>query len=262
MRPLEAPAELRQQQLAFAAHLRAPEQNPAPEGIEDRRMAIYRELFYNSLEGILASNFPVLRKLRGDAPWHALVRDFSREHYCHTPLFPELGREFLRYLEDRGEREQDPPFLLELAHYEWVELALSLEDPDDPEIDPALNLMDGSPVLSSLAWPLAYRFPVHQIRPDQQPMQAPELPTFLLVVRDRTAEVRFKSIDAMAYQLLHAVASNQQGLSGRQLLQAMAAQSGLVDAADFVAAGHRLLCQLQQRDVILGAIPASANPNA
>lgn len=260
MRPLEAPARLRDQQIAFAAHLRSPEDHPAPAGIEDRRMAIYRELFYNSLEGILASNFPVLRKLRGDAPWHALVRDFYREHYCHTPLFPELGREFLRYLEARGEREGDPPFLLELAHYEWVELALSLEDADDPEIDPKLDLLSGAPVLSSLAWPLAYRFPVHKIRPEHQPDQAPADPTLLLVVRDRQDEVRFKQIDVMAYQLLQAVAGNEAGHSGRQLLVALASATGSPEVEQFVQAGHRLLQQLQQRDVILGAV--AANPNA
>ncbi|MBD8526540.1 DNA-binding domain-containing protein [Pseudomarimonas arenosa] len=260
MRPLEAPARLRDQQVAFAAHLRSPDDNPAPDGIEDRRMAIYRDLFYNSLEGILASNFPVLRGLRGDAPWHALVRDFYREHYCHTPLFPELGREFLRYLETRGQRDGDPPFLLELAHYEWVELALSLEDPDDPPIVPGLSLLEGTPVLSSLAWPLAYRFPVHQIRPDHQPGEAPGEATFLLVVRDRQDEVRFKQIDVLAFQLLQTVASNETGLSGGQLLNTMATNAAAADPEAFVQAGHQLLQQLQQRDVILGAL--TANPNA
>ena len=36
-------------QYEFAAHLRDPENVPAPDGIEDRRMGIYRELFYNNL---------------------------------------------------------------------------------------------------------------------------------------------------------------------------------------------------------------------
>lgn len=260
MRPLEAPARLREQQVAFAAHLRSPEDNPPPEGIEDRRMAIYRELFYNSLEGILAANFPVIRGLRGDAAWHALVRDFYREHYCHTPLFPELAREFLRYLEARGQREGDPPFLLELAHYEWVELALSLEDPDDPEIDPTLDMLSGSPVLSSLAWPLAYRFPVHQIRADMQPDEPPAEPTLLLVVRDSEDEVRFKKIDVMAYQLLQAIGNNEAGRSGRQLLLAMASAAGVADTDAFVLAGARLLDQLRERYVVLGAV--AANPNA
>jgi uncharacterized protein len=255
MRPLEAPARLRAQQVAFAAHLRDPAQ-PAPVDIEDRRMAIYRDLFYNSLEGLLANNFPVLRRLRGDGPWHALVRDFYREHRCHTPLFPELGREFLRYLETRAEqgRAADPPFLLELAHYEWVELALSLDDSDPSALDadPRGDLLAGVPVLSPLAWPLAYAFPVQQIRPDFQPAEPPPQPTFLLVVRDGEGDIHFKAIDALGFHLLQAVAGNDSSRSGEALLRGLAAQAGVGDADGFVASGGRLLAQLRERAVILG----------
>ena len=72
-------------------------------------LQIYRELFYNNVENLLGNNFPVIRALRGDAAWHALVRDFYREHRCHTPLFPELGREFLRYLEARQQQGRGDP---------------------------------------------------------------------------------------------------------------------------------------------------------
>src|SRR5690606_10675309 len=116
-------------QLSLAAHIRDPERNPAPEGIEDRRLAIYRELFFNNLVNLLGSSFPVLRKLHGAEKWKSLVRDFLVRHRAHTPYFLEIPREFLDYLENtRGDQEGDYPFLLELAHYEWAELALSVSD--------------------------------------------------------------------------------------------------------------------------------------
>jgi hypothetical protein len=264
MRPLEAPPRLREQQLGFAAHLRDPAASPAPAAIEDRRMGIYRDLFYNSLEGLLAGNFPVIRALRDDAAWHTLVRDFYREHHSHTPLFTEIGREFLRYLEQRQEEDRpDPPFLLELAHYEWVELALSIE-----EVEPAMlradvdgDLLEGVPLLSPLAWPLAYRFPVQQIRRDFQPESAPDEPTFLLVVRDADEEIRFKSVDALGYHLLQAVGSNEAGLSGRALLDALGRQAGVANDAlpGFIANGGRLLAQLRERAVILGTRVATTD---
>ena len=43
-------------QKQFAAHIRDPEHNPAPEGIEDRRMAIYRGLFYRNIEASCAGH--------------------------------------------------------------------------------------------------------------------------------------------------------------------------------------------------------------
>lgn len=254
MRPLEAPVRLREQQVRFAAHLRDPERAAAPAGIEDRRLAVYRELFYNNVEGLLASGFPVLRGLRGDAAWHTLVRDFYREHRCHTPLFPELGREFLRYLEDRqGQLRGDPPFLLELAHYEWVELALSIDDAelDWTGIDPTADLLTGVPVLSPLAWPLAYRFPVQQIRPDFQPTEPAEAPTLLLVMRDSNDEVRFKALDLASYLLLQRLGDNPDRRRGGELLQAMAAEAG-TEATAFVASGARLLNQLRACGAVLG----------
>lgn len=250
--------DFRDLQYAFAAHLRDPAHNAAPPGIEDRRLAIYRELFYNNIEGLLASNFPVIRSLLGDARWHGLVRDFYREHRCHTPLFPELGKELLRYLETRQSADRgDPPFLLELAHYEWIELALAL---DEAEIADVPHERDGDllaavPVPSPLAWPLAYAWPVQQLRADFQPTQAAPQPTFLLVVRDRADKVRFKAIDALGFQLMQALHDNAARLSGRQLLESLALQLGVPDLQAFVAGGAGLLEQLRARDAVLGARP-------
>jgi hypothetical protein len=259
-----APARLHAQQTAFAAHLRDPATAPAPAGIEERRLQIYRELFYNNIDSLLAGNFPVIRALRGDDAWHALVRDFYREHRSHTPLFPEIGREFLRHLESRQQADAgDPPFLLELAHYEWVELALSLDDADLAalDVDRDGDLLDGVPLPSPLAWPLAYRWPVHRIAATYQPDTPPEHPTFLLVLRDRSDEVRFKQIDALAYTLLQALHENLQRepaerSNGRDLLQRLAQQLGSDTEDMFLANGAALLRQLHERDAILGTVRA------
>src|SRR5262249_43604350 len=128
-------------QYRFTAHIRDPERNPAPEGVEDRRMAIYRDLVYSNIESFISSNFPVIRTLYDDAQWNAFTHEFFREHRCHTPLFPEFAREFLRWLELRQEQQRgDPPWLLELAHYEWAELALSL---DEANIEDVMHDADG-----------------------------------------------------------------------------------------------------------------------
>ena len=165
---------LEQQEFALARHIRDAAAHPPPPGIEDRRLAVYRELFYNNIEDLLAGNFPVIRKLLGDAGWHARIRAFLADHRCHTPLFPEIGREFIRFLEQRasdaaqgsasvasagdgmdaGGRAThgavagcagatDPPWLLQLAHYEWVELALEIADEPLPRHDPDGDLLAG-----------------------------------------------------------------------------------------------------------------------
>jgi hypothetical protein len=252
------PESLAALQTAFAAHLRNPELSPAPEGIEDRRLQIYRDLFFNNICKFLSSNFPVLKKIYGEAAWRQLAREFYTEHRAHTPLFPEIPKEFLRYVqEQREDRQGDPPFLLELAHYEWVELALSLDTHeidahqiDKFEVQADGDLLQGIPVLSPLAWPLAYRFPVHRIGPDFRPDIAPAEATRLLAYRNRKDEVRFMQINQLIWLLLEKLQNGEH--SGREILLSIAAETGHPDSEALLEHGKKLLQDLQERDVVLG----------
>lgn len=253
------PEQLTKLQTAFAAHIRNPEGEAAPDGIEDRRMAIYRRLFFNNINKFLSSNFPVLRRLYEDQEWHSLVRDFYRDHHCRTPLFPELPKEFLRYLQDvRGHRPGDPPFLLELAHYEWVELALSLDENEvehAPDVDVAGDLMDAVPVLSPLAWPLSYSYPVHRIRPGYTPQTPPDEPTHILAWRDRDDNVKFMQLNGVARLLLDHMHQGRR-MTGRQMLSEVAAVIGHPNPDSVIENGATLLENLRRKDILLGSRPA------
>jgi hypothetical protein len=250
-------------QTEFAAHIRAPDRNPAPADVEDRRMAIYRRLFFNNIRSLLEKNFPVLRSLYDEAGWSDLVRDFYSGHRCRTPLFPELAKEFLRYLQDVRPGQEpgagdDPPFLLELAHYEWVELALTLDEREleDFPADVDADLTEGRPLLSPLTWILSYRFPVHRIRRDFQPQEAPTEATHLLVYRDRAYRVRFMTLNAVTRLLLEHLRNSPEA-SGRELLERVAAEIRHPDPAKVIAAGSAVLNDLRDRDVLLGTRPGA-----
>lgn len=245
--------EFQKLQTQLTAHIRNPEHVAAPGGIEDRRLKIYRELFYNNIEGFLANAFPVLRQLTGDAHWHATVRDFFARHESHDPLLHGLAEEFLQYLEDeRGVVAGDAPFLRELAHYEWVELALSIaEDALTPVLaDPNGDLLDGAPLLSPLAWALAYDYPVHRISPDFMPDAPGDVPTYLVVYRTRQDAVGFIEINAVTARLMALIEAAPEA-SGRSHLAQIAAELGS-DAEDIIRAGHTMLLGLRARDVVLG----------
>lgn len=248
---------LREQQFAFAAHLRDPATSPPPEGLEDRRLAIYRELFYNSLEGLLAGNFPVLKRLLGESPWHATVRAFYRDFRCQTPLFPEIGREFMQYLELRLATSDSagglPGWSLELAHYEWVELALDIAETQElPAYDAGGDLLEGAPVRNPLAWPLAYRWPVHALGGDASLTEAPPQPTLLLVLRDASGAVRFKSLSGATFRLLQRIDA-EPALSGRAHLAELGIEAGAPDPASFVRDGAHMLAALRESGALLGA---------
>ena len=247
-------ADLREQQFALARHVRDPARNAPPPGLEARRIAIYRDLFYNSIESLLAGNFPVIRKTLGDTQWHALVRDFYAEHRCRTPLFTEIGREFIQFLEQR-DPDAGAPWLHELAHYEWVELALQIAEDELPPHDADGDLLAGRPVPSPLAWALAYCWPVSRIGPDYQPDRAPEAPTLLLVRRDASGDVHFSDLSPLVYRLLQLL-DDDATPSGRAALQALAAEAGAADIAAFIADGTAMLQRLHGEGVLLGTRPA------
>jgi hypothetical protein len=250
--------EFQETQYGFAAHLRDPERNPAPENIEDRRMAIYRELFFNNVAGLLGRTFPVLHKILGAERWKVVIRDYFSRHRSHTPLFLEMPREFLQYLEDeRGEVEGDPPFMRELAHYEWVELALSIDerDPDLDAVDREGDLLEGRPALTPLYWSLSYRFPVHRLSPQFTPSEPGAELTRLLVYRDLDDEVGFIEINVVTARLLELLADDSIA-SGRAALEAIAEELNHPQPETVVSGGLQILEDLRNRQLILGTAKA------
>lgn len=250
----EMPAFM-QTQYAFTAAVRDPAGGPVPEGVSPRRMAVYQELVYNNIDDFLSNAFPVLRRICSDERWHGLVHDFLSEHRAKNPLFPELPKEFIFYLERvRSPRKEDFPFMLELAHYEWVELALSISEEviDEQLILRDGSLLDGVPVLSPLAWLCSYRYPVHRIGPAFIPSQPGEEPTWLLIYRDRSDQVGFLELNPVTAQLLSQLRENRE-LHGKALLEQMVTTLQHPNPATVLQGGQQLLQELRARDVILGS---------
>lgn len=245
-------AEFQNIQYQFAAYIRDPDNNPAPDNIEARRMKIYAELFYNNVEDFMSGHFPVLRELFNDDDWQALLRDYYSRHQAKTPLFPELAREFLYYLEyEREPTESDYPFMLELAHYEWAEAALYLADEEATlaQIDTDGDLLQGLPVISSLAWLLSYNYPVHQICADAIPTE--QAPTHILVYRDGNGEIQFIELNPVTMRLLQLIKAGAHQSSEEILLQ-LAEELQHPQTEVVIEAGLALLQDLRKRDVILG----------
>ncbi|PAJ73219.1 DUF2063 domain-containing protein [Pseudoalteromonas sp. NBT06-2] len=197
-------------QSQFMAHIKDPAHIAPPSDIEPRRMAIYSELFFNNIEGFVASAFPVLKSLYDENDWLALVRQFFIAHDCKTPYFLEISQEFIEYLSnDYQITDKDPIFMLELAHYEWVELDISIRDEDESYTTFDPDILDLAPLyLSSLAWSLSYQFPVHIISPKYQPQIAPDEPSYIIVFRDCEDEVGFIAINGMTALMLQLINEN------------------------------------------------------
>lgn len=247
--------EFQQKQYAFAAHIRDPENNPAPSGVEDRRMAIYRELFFNNLHNLIGSTFPVIKKLHKPAKFRSLIRAFMIQHEAQTPYFLEIPQEFLAFLQDEYELQDDDfPFLIELAHYEWVELALSVSEEvnDTTNVDADGDLLQGIPVPSLLTWTFAYQYPVHRISTDYQPTEPGEAPTFLAVCRKANDDMDFMELNPVTARLLELIEANEQH-TGRELLLKLAQEINYPDVEALVRHGAEAMQQMQQAEILLGS---------
>ena len=238
-------------QRAFCAHMRDPDINAAPAAIEDRRLAIYRNLVFNNIESFLGSAFPILKSIINGEKWSQMVRDFISLHECQTPYFLKISEEFIKYLELNS--EQYPLFMLELAHYEWVELALDVSQQDIPSHPPhEAHVLDDMALISPLAWRLSYRYPVHKMGPSYvaQELKDSDPLTFLIVYRNRDLKVGFIESNAVTFRLLDIIESD--ALSGRAAILKLAKEIQHSDLNSLLAFGAEVLYSLAGKDVIYG----------
>lgn len=175
-----------------------------------RRMEIYRSLFFNNVSGFIENGFPVLHSLYTEDQWQALVRRFFTEHQCSSPYFIHISKEFVEYLSNEYEpATDDPVFLAELAHYEWLELALSVRDASNhsPWQRAEMPSLMCAGELSELA---AYHYPVHLISPDYRPTES-ETMHYYLVYRDAEHQVQFQHITALSAMAMELLSKNSYG---------------------------------------------------
>jgi uncharacterized protein len=236
-------------QRAFARHLRDPHHVARPAGLPARRTALYRDLVFNNLCGFVDRCFPVCRGLLGEGRWRRLCRTFVRDWTLHTPWFREIPREFVRYLAEARIAQPLPAWFAELAHYEWVELALDVSDAPVPAFDPAGDLLARQVVLNPALMNLAYAWPVHRIGPDYRPRR--KQPTQLLVYRVPEGEVCFSQTNAVTARLLALLAEGAS--TGRDAVARLAVELQHPEPERLQDFARQVLAELQVQGIILGA---------
>ena len=236
-------------QAQFSAHIRDPDNNPRPADIEDRRMGIYRELFYNNVKGFVESGFPVLHSLYEDDVWQSLIRQFFAHHSAASPYFLDISKEFVMFLADEYQpNEHDPDFLVELAHYEWVELAVATAKESrgyravtNVEMDP-LYLSDAAQVV-------CYHYPVQTISAQNQPQHPDDTPSYICVYRDSDDDVQFLALNAMTALLLDAI-DNHEGIAFLNLCSALHQQAPNFTYEQIEQGARQIVSELVQRQII------------
>ena len=213
-------------------------------------MQVYEELIRNNLERFLAGAFPIAKKLLGEPHWDALVRACLEHHGCASPYFREIGQEFLSFLQSDA-APKVPDFLPELCHYERVPTVLRRAERPSPakQIDPQGELLTQSVAVSPLAWPLAYRYPVHQISAESRADEVQPQPTWLIAWRRSDDSVGVMASNALTHRLL---ALLHDGHTGQRALDRLAEELPGVTKARLDPQGAAILARLRDAGVLLG----------
>ncbi len=232
-------------QAEFGRYLRDPENKTLPAGVIPRRSKVYEDLLFNNLCGFLNTCFPVCKSIVGPDGWCELSRSFFRDWRCHSPRFNDIPKEFIDYLVSDLAPEMTYPWLTQLAHYEWVELAVDTFDESALVESSKHHAAAGITVTPSLH-NLIYDWPVHQISPDYIPSE--NKPTFLLVFRNTDNKVEFTEINAATSALINLF---EQGYSNREeALSELASQMNVPINDAFTAFGLDMIKQLVAQGIL------------
>ena len=238
-------------QRTFAAYLRDPEHLPIPFDLAPTRIAVYRHAVYANIERFMGDNFPRVKACLEDARWHLMIRDYVRHHRAETPAFAHLPNEFLRYLA-ATELAACPPYLGELAHFEWLENCLSIDQRrvDLTAIDRTGDLLTGQIVVNPIHRVESYRYPVHVTEAGFEINESIE-PTHLVAFRDLANEFQFLELNTLALRLFCTIRDTPE-INAAQVLREISEALGRHDPNPVLAGGLDILERLHKRQLILG----------
>lgn len=238
-------------QSQFAACIREADPESPPPGVQGERMAVYSDLFRRNVDGLLGGMLPVFRKAMGESRWQDMIRDFLRRHRSDEPLFRRLVEEFLDYLGNERGEAGDPGFTLELAHFEWLRLHLDFAPDAECVFGGEPPSLDEAVIVSPLAQPLRYDWPVHRMDPEALPQAPPSEATWLIAWRDRNDEVRVIESNAVTVRLLNLIGEGERPSAA---LATIARELGRDEGA-MEAAGTAIVTRLHRDDILARPTP-------
>lgn len=262
-----APASLQQFQRSFGQFLRDPHHVKRPKGVPKRASDIYHSLLFSNVKEFLDTCFPVCQSMISPARWQRLCRVYFRDWHSHSPMFTDIPAEFVTFLQNTRHGQPLPAWFGELAHYEWIELAVDIHPANLAEYiaihtDDSLagaNVADvlitalhtGTLTLNPSLQNLYYRWPVHQLSPDFKTRK--RVDTYVLVYRDNAHDVRFMYINPMTSALLDFMAEkvSQKNNLTENLLAEFAEFIHYPDPVQLHTFGIELLTDLLDKAVLM-----------
>jgi hypothetical protein len=187
---------------AFGASRGVRDESQSALGASMSRLLIYRDLARTALEDPLPDCFPITHALLVEAGlWRKCVDAFLASRTIQSSYYRDVNPAFVAWLSSSAWGQDRWPFLLQLAHFEYIEVEI-LRWPDellsnDLKANPTVDL---HVVFDGAARNLAYTHQVHKASKALPEPQAGE--TFLLGYRDSEGDFFYSELSAHASAFL------------------------------------------------------------
>ena len=239
--------DFRQFQFTLARHLRDPLGVPAPEGVTLADATACAQEIAQHLCDVLDIAFPVTHALLGEDLWQHAVRLFLKDAPSHAPWASAVQRAFMAHICESPDMQNLPAWLQDLAHFEWLQNAVSTTPVTWPAFDAHGDVMHHAVVLNPTHVEAAYEWPVHGIDTDHKPDDMQR--THVTMLRDTHDALHVLESSVFRGQLIDLL---RQGQSGEQALLGLALWLSHPEPEAFVREGVPVMAQLQREGVVLG----------
>ena len=166
------------------------------------RLLVYRGLARNALEDPLPDCFPITHGLLEEAGlWDACMDAFLASRTIQSAYYRHVNPAFVAWLAESAWGLERWPFLLQLAHFEYIEVEILrwLDEPPAADLKPAPDA-DSRVVFEGATRNLAYAYRVHEATRDDPEPAAGE--AFLLGYRDAEGDFAYSELSAHASAFL------------------------------------------------------------
>ena len=166
-------AAFRQDPIAFAAGRGLDPADARAFARWQRRLLTYRALVRYALRAPLPDCFPITKALlEPEDLWEPCLDAFLEARAVTSPYYRHIHPHFVEWLAETGWGQDRFPFLLSLAHYEYLELEVLRAPEDDPVEGLAeAPALDRRAVFSASARNLAYPWRVQEAT-EEEPVPA------------------------------------------------------------------------------------------
>ena len=206
------------------------------------RVAIYRRLVRNTLEGVVFKLLPRTREHMGVAFDDSFAR-FLEEEAPRTHYLRDVPFEFVRWATPRWKDEGAAPWLVDLARHEMASFAVSTV-PHLPEPKAEEVAIDRPLLFNSLVRIERYGHVVHE-----DPVPPPARDVALLYYRDDEHALRTLELSPLAAALLEKAPNT----TLQRAIAESCEETNIPMNDETLASIARLLADLGERGILLGA---------